>query len=117
MLARGAVPNIGICVFTGGLAKQAGHSARTAFRSALVAANVNVTLAEIIPATNVPWPLLPALRAAEGVEHEILATDDRAVEGEMREAGPEAGVDHRDGDAESRESRARATRSRWRCRC
>src|SRR5690349_6985734 len=56
MLERGADPIIGICVFTGGLAKHEGHSASTALRKADPLENVKVTLAEIIPATKVPWP-------------------------------------------------------------
>ena len=59
MLERGAVPTMGICVFVGGSAKQSGHSARTAFRKDDDALKVKLTFAEIMPATKVPWKLLP----------------------------------------------------------
>jgi hypothetical protein len=53
-------------VFVGGFEKHAGHSASTAFLVALAVEKVKLTLAEIIPATNVPCPLFPALE--QGVE-------------------------------------------------
>src|SRR5512135_2919086 len=58
MLESGAVPTMGICVFVGGFAKQAGHSARTAFRKDDPVLKVKFTFAEIIPATKVPCGLL-----------------------------------------------------------
>src|SRR5262245_44222461 len=47
---------MGITVLAGGFAKHVGHSARTALRIADAGEKAKATFAEIIPATNVPWP-------------------------------------------------------------
>src|SRR4026207_281484 len=60
MLDNGADPIIGICVEVAPVTHD-GQGSNTAFLIALVAANVKVTLDEIMPATNVPCPLLALL--------------------------------------------------------
>ena len=89
----------------GALSKQSGHSARIALRTGFAGVNVNATLAEIMPATNVPWPSLAALVHPEPIEHEVLAADDRAVQGDVRKVRANAGVDHRYRHTKSCETR------------
>ena len=99
MLDRGAVPIIGICVFVGGFEKQDGHSARTAFRKRRPVEKVKLTLAEIIPATNVPWPSFAKFEQPRPSPTKSSQSDDRAVEADVREARADAGVDHGNDDA------------------
>src|SRR5688572_5162085 len=60
MLDAGAEPTIGTCVDPGPVA-HVGQCSATAFLNGLAGANVKTTLAEIMPATNVPCPLLALL--------------------------------------------------------
>ena len=60
MLDNGADPSIGICVEVAPRT-HAGQCNNTAFLNELAVLKMKFTLDEIMPDTNVPWPLLALL--------------------------------------------------------
>src|SRR5215510_15887607 len=61
MLESGALPTIGISVYAGASEKQLGQCPSTELRKGEAGEKLKIALAEIMPATRVPWPLLSSL--------------------------------------------------------